>query len=305
MPAGLQASATTRSSCLLARLGLRAGDIIDLRIEDIDLRNALVRVSGKSGQETALTLPQDVGDALVDYIVNHRPKAAESRVFLCHFAPFRPFSGPSCVSKLVRRCFDRAGVRTPGRRGAHVLRHSVATEPVAIGCIAGCCRRLAAASVPGLDRDLRQSGCDYAGRDCRTLDRGGRLMLKEEVGRYVALNRKLGRKYHQEERLLLDFVNFAGTKGDGFVRSATAVAWAERPSAHHSKIRLRVVHNFAVAMKAEDPRHEIPPPKPLWRCPVSATISVPAHSRAGCPPDEYGVFVSQTPSLLHVVPGSA
>ncbi len=122
---------------LLARLGLRAGDIIDLRIEDIDLRNALVRVSGKSGQETALPLPQDVGDALVDYIVNHRPKAAESRVFLCHFAPFRPFSGPSCVSKLVRRCFDRAGVRTPGRRGAHVLRHSVATNLLRSGASLG------------------------------------------------------------------------------------------------------------------------------------------------------------------------
>ena len=113
---------------LLARLGLRAGDIIDLRIEDIDLRNALVRVSGKCGRETALPLPQDAGDALVDYIVNHRPKVAESHVFLCHFAPFRPFSGPGCVSMLVRRCFDRAGVQTPGRRGAYVLRHSVATN---------------------------------------------------------------------------------------------------------------------------------------------------------------------------------
>ena len=84
-------------------------------------------------------------------------------------------------------------------------------------------------------------------------------MLRESVERYVALNRKLGRKYHREERLLLDFANFAETKGDRFVHPATAVAWAERPSAHHSKIRLRIVHNFAVAMKAEDPRHEIPP----------------------------------------------
>lgn len=124
-PAGIRDRAII---LLLTRLGLRAGDIVELRIGDIDLRNALIRVSGKSRRQTALPLPQDVGDALVDYILNDRPKVADSRVFLCRNAPFRPFSGPSAVSVLVRRALDRAGVHTPGKRGAHVLRHSVATN---------------------------------------------------------------------------------------------------------------------------------------------------------------------------------
>ena len=129
-PAGIRDRAII---LLLARLGLRAGDIIDLRIEDIDLRGAQLRVCGKSGRRTALPLPQDVGDALVDYIANDRPRVSEPRVFLCLRKPFHPFSGPSSVSVLVSRAFDRAGVQTPGRRGAHVLRHSVATNMLRSG----------------------------------------------------------------------------------------------------------------------------------------------------------------------------
>ena len=129
-PAGMRDRAII---LLLARLGLRAGDIIDLRIEDIDLRGALVRVCGKSGRQTALPLPQDVGDALVRYIRDCRPKVDCPHVFLRQWPPFVPFCDSSAVSWLVRRAFDRAGVQPPGRRGAHVLRHSVATNMLRSG----------------------------------------------------------------------------------------------------------------------------------------------------------------------------
>ena len=66
---------------LLARLGLRAGEVSGLRLGDIDWENARIRVCGKSGRETALPLPQDVGDALLDYIVNVRPRVDEEKVF--------------------------------------------------------------------------------------------------------------------------------------------------------------------------------------------------------------------------------
>lgn len=112
---------------LLARLALRAGDVLNLRLTDIDWDNAHVRVCGKSKRETALPLPQDAGDALLDYLSKARPRVDEERVFLRVHAPHRPLSDSSRISAVVRRALDRAGVVTTGSRGAHLIRHSVAT----------------------------------------------------------------------------------------------------------------------------------------------------------------------------------
>ena len=75
---------------LLARLALRAGDIVALHLDDIDWGRAEIRVSGKSRRQTVLPLPQDVGDALIAYL-KHRPKVDNEKVFLCMDAPHRPF----------------------------------------------------------------------------------------------------------------------------------------------------------------------------------------------------------------------
>ncbi len=112
---------------LLARLALRAGDVLNLRLTDIDWDNAQLRVCGKSRRETALPLPQDAGDALLDYLRRARPRVDEERVFLRVHAPHRPLSDSSRISAVVRRALDRAGVVTTGSRGAHLIRHSVAT----------------------------------------------------------------------------------------------------------------------------------------------------------------------------------
>ena len=112
---------------LLARLALRAGDIVALRLADIDWHRAEIRVSGKTRRQTALPLPQDVGDALHTYIATVRPNLYREPVFLSAKAPCRPFAGPSAVSKIVRRALDRAEVTTFASRGAHVFRHSQAT----------------------------------------------------------------------------------------------------------------------------------------------------------------------------------
>ena len=58
---------------LRARLGLRAGEVSRMRLRDIDWENAQIVICGKSDKETAMPLPQEVGDALLDYIVNVRP----------------------------------------------------------------------------------------------------------------------------------------------------------------------------------------------------------------------------------------
>ena len=112
---------------LLARLALRAGDVLNLRLTDIDWDNAQLRVCGKSKRETALPLPQDAGDALLEYLRTARPRVDEQRVFLRLHAPYRPLSDSGRISAVVRRALDRAGVATAGSRGAHLIRHSVAT----------------------------------------------------------------------------------------------------------------------------------------------------------------------------------
>ena len=117
---------------LLARLALRAGDIVAMRLNDIDWDRAEIRVSGKSKRQAALPLPQDVGDALIAYL-KHRPKVDNEKLFLCMKAPHRPFSGPATVGAVARRALDRAGVQTFASRGAHVFRYSQATHLLRTG----------------------------------------------------------------------------------------------------------------------------------------------------------------------------
>ena len=112
---------------LLARLGLRAGDVARLRIADIEWETGTLRVSGKGRYQVRLPLPQDVGDAIIDYI-ECRPRVCDSdHLFVRNIAPFRSFAHGDGVSSVVKRAMKRAGVVTPAK-GAHVLRHTAATE---------------------------------------------------------------------------------------------------------------------------------------------------------------------------------
>jgi site-specific recombinase XerD len=113
---------------LLARLGLRAGDVVHLRLSDIDWKNASIQVCGKSRRQTRLPLTHEVGQAIVDYLQDGRPPSSADTVFLRCRAPFRPLGSHSAVSIVVRRALRRAGVVRPSRGAAHLLRHSVATS---------------------------------------------------------------------------------------------------------------------------------------------------------------------------------
>jgi len=113
---------------LLARLGLRAGDIVQMRLCDIDWKEAWIHVSGKGCRETRLPLSHEVGDALVTYLTRGRPQTDTDAVFVRSRAPFRAFRSHCAVSVIVGRAFARAGVTRPSRGAAHLLRHSVATS---------------------------------------------------------------------------------------------------------------------------------------------------------------------------------
>ena len=112
---------------LLARLALRAGDISQLRLEDIKWTEALISVSGKSRRETQLPLTQEVGQAVVEYLQHGRPQSDSAAVFVRSRAPFRAFANHCAISVIVERAMRRAGVRCPSRGAAHVLRHSAAS----------------------------------------------------------------------------------------------------------------------------------------------------------------------------------
>src|SRR5262249_22872766 len=111
---------------LLARLGLRAGDLAQLRLADIEWQTGSLRVTGKSRYEVRLPLPPDVGDAIAGYLAC-RPSCRSDRVFLSTIAPCRPFQDGGGISSVVKRLMKRAGIVTPVK-GAHVLRHTAATE---------------------------------------------------------------------------------------------------------------------------------------------------------------------------------
>ncbi|MFC6623529.1 tyrosine-type recombinase/integrase [Novosphingobium panipatense] len=117
---------------LLARLGLRAGDICQLRLTDIDWNDGYLRVSGKSRRPDRLPLPQDAGDAILDYIERSRPPIAEEVLFVRVQAPFRPFSSSAEIAGIVARVLDRGAIEGVPT-GAHAFRHSLATRMLRAG----------------------------------------------------------------------------------------------------------------------------------------------------------------------------
>ena len=113
---------------LLARLGLRAGEVVALNLDDIDWRAGEITIRGKGLFRDRMPLPVDVGQALATYLRQDRPPLCESRrVFIRMKAPRRGFAHPSTVSTIVRRALERAGL-DPALKGAHLLRHTLATE---------------------------------------------------------------------------------------------------------------------------------------------------------------------------------
>jgi integrase/recombinase XerD len=113
---------------LLARLGLRAGDILEMRLGDIDWLAGTLRVKGKGRRETRLPLPQDAGDAVLEYLNKTRPTVDGDRLFITSIAPFRPFSSSATISQIVDLALKRAAIDDPPSRGASLLRHSAATN---------------------------------------------------------------------------------------------------------------------------------------------------------------------------------
>jgi integrase/recombinase XerD len=112
---------------LLARLGLRAGEVAALTLEDVDWQAGSITVCGKAGRYSQLPLPVDVGEAIADYLRNGRPRASSRRVFLRGRAPASGFKGHEAIGAVVKYALARAGIDSP-RKGAHQFRHGLACQ---------------------------------------------------------------------------------------------------------------------------------------------------------------------------------
>jgi len=116
---------------LACRLGLRVGDIRNLRLEDLrwDEARIVIRQS-KTGEPEVLPLSNEVGEALIDYLKHGRPESDHRQVFLTVHAPFVPFSDNNNLHNILTKCRRLAGIKVPceGHWGLHSLRHTLATR---------------------------------------------------------------------------------------------------------------------------------------------------------------------------------
>ena len=111
---------------LLARLGLRAGEIVSMELDDIRWETGEICVCGKGQQRKRFPLPEDVGQAVATYLKDVRPSCSSRRMFLRTRAPYRGLGNSSSLDAVVSRALSRAGLDPPNK-GAHLFRHSLAT----------------------------------------------------------------------------------------------------------------------------------------------------------------------------------
>ena len=109
-----------------ATYGLRGCEVRLLRIDDIDWSNDEITIfASKTGRYRKLPLMQPVGEAILAYLREERPPSLRREIFLSSRPPNAPLR--SKLNRWLSRCFDKAGIETP-RRGAHILRHSLAVH---------------------------------------------------------------------------------------------------------------------------------------------------------------------------------
>jgi len=116
-----------------ARLGLRAGEVVGLRLQDLAWRDGTLRIAtGKSRRAVTLPVPMDVGRAVARYIRHGRPPTSDRHVFVTHLVPAGRELTRRAVSAAIRRAFGRAGINATSK-GTHALRHTLATAMVLHG----------------------------------------------------------------------------------------------------------------------------------------------------------------------------
>jgi integrase/recombinase XerD len=113
---------------LLARLGLRAPEVIAIELGDIDWRSGTILIRGKGKRHDRMPLPEDAGKAIVDYLRNGR-RGTSRKMFVSSKVPFPPFVDATILNVVLREAFKSTGLEPPQRYiGSHLMRHSLATD---------------------------------------------------------------------------------------------------------------------------------------------------------------------------------
>ena len=245
---------------LLARLGLRAGEVASLSLDDIGWRSGELTVHGKGGRDDRLPLPADVGAALAAWL-RIRPKAQTRAVFLRANAPIGAISPRGVAWAVYQRLRP---VRGPQGRRAPAPPQPGNPDAGSRG-VARRGRPGPAARQGGDDRDLREGRPSCAGCTRPALA-GGRGMsgraLAAALAEYLAVRRCLGFKLARDGLLLDQFVGFCERAGASRVTSELALAWVSAPATASPgwlAMRLTVVRGFARWLQASDPATEVPP----------------------------------------------
>jgi len=113
---------------VLAKLGLRAGEVVALTLDDIDWRLGEILVHGKGRRCAIMPLRRDVGAAIVAYIRHGRPASTSRRLFLRMLAPQVGFTSGCAITMIAKQALNRAGIHGYAHHGAHLFRHSLATD---------------------------------------------------------------------------------------------------------------------------------------------------------------------------------
>lgn len=114
---------------LISKYGVRSGEITTLRLDDVDWRKEIIRIRhSKTGAISYLPLLPEVGEAVLKYLQDSRPKTSFREMFIRACAPYRPFRCGSSLYRLVRHRLEDANVITTGKRGPHAFRHARAVS---------------------------------------------------------------------------------------------------------------------------------------------------------------------------------
>jgi integrase len=113
---------------LLAKLGLRADEVATLTLDNIDWRASELLVRAKGRQRARMPIPPEVGEAIVAYVRNGRPKSSCRQLFIRALAPHVGFASGCAITMIAKTALDRVGIEGCAHRCAHIFRHSLATE---------------------------------------------------------------------------------------------------------------------------------------------------------------------------------
>jgi site-specific recombinase XerD len=113
---------------MLAKLGLRASEVAVLTLDDIDWRSGEMLIHAKGRRRSTMPIPPDVGAVIVAYLRDGRPHSSCRRLFLRMLAPHIGFASGCAITMIAKQALDRAGIHGHAHRGAHLFRHSLATN---------------------------------------------------------------------------------------------------------------------------------------------------------------------------------